>query len=273
MSRVVSNSPPATPWQSLIAGTISGMAGIVVCHPFDVIRTRLQLDSNLSFSQSIQAGNLYSGIQTPFFAQGFYKAVIFATNASCINYIFDGKRSQKNILLSGCVAGSVNSLVVAPVEMIRTSRIMRAATLPTESMITTIKSLTHHRGLLSLWTAVLPTILRDGPGIGLYLLAFEQAKPFLSTFSLFHEKVVATKLLAGAFAGVVFWTWAIPIDTAKSIMEYRFQQGLGATAPSTSISSVLFRSFKSLPIAYLRGIPSAAVTLTTYDLVVARLMQ
>lgn len=261
--------PTPSPFQSLIAGTISGMTAILVCHPLDVIRTRLQLDSNLSFMQAVRVGSLYSGFKTPFFAQGFYKAVIFSANTVSLNYIFRGKRTQENVLISGCIAGTINSLVVAPVEMVRTTQILRARLHPGESILETVKTLIESRGVHSLWAAALPTILRDGPGMGLYMLAFEQAKPFLAEFDSFRDHLLFTKMTAGASAGIVFWTWAIPIDTIKAIIESRIQSAGTTAAQDTSMRSIFIRSLKSLPIAYLRGIPSAAVTLTTYDLIMA----
>lgn len=268
----MTTSPAPTPFQSLIAGTIAGMSAITVCHPLDVIRTRLQLDPTISLANSIKMGNLYSGFKTPFIAQGFYKAVIFASNTASINMLFDGQRNRNTVLISGCIAGAVNSLVVAPVEMVRTSQILRAKSQPGESLITTITSIIKTKGISSLWAAVTPTIMRDGPGMGLYMLAFEQAKPFLADTTILRDQILATKMIAGAFAGVVFWTWAIPIDTIKAMIEARIQSttAVGAAA-DTKIQVILSRSLKSLPIAYLRGIPSAAVTLTVYDLVAAQL--
>lgn len=263
-----------TPFQSLIAGTIAGMSAITVCHPLDVIRTRLQLDPTISLAKSISMGNLYSGFKTPFIAQGFYKAVIFASNTASINMLFNGQRDRNTVLISGCIAGAVNSLVVAPVEMVRTSQILRAKSNPGEGLFTTIASIMKTKGITSLWAAVGPTILRDGPGMGLYMLAFEQAKPFLAGTDLLREQLLATKMVAGAFAGVVFWTWAIPIDTIKAMIEARIQStatAAGAAAADTKMHVIVSRSLKSLPIAYIRGIPSAAVTLTVYDVVMAQL--
>eukprot|EP01037_Dinobryon_pediforme_P025018 gene25018-27017_t len=185
------------------------MSAITVCHPLDVIRTRLQLDPTISLANSIKMGNLYSGFKTPFIAQGFYKAVIFASNTASINMLFHGQRNRNTVLISGCIAGAVNSLVVAPVEMVRTSQMLRAKSQPVE---------------------MTPTILRDGPGIGLYMLAFEQAKPFLADTTILRDQVLATKMIAGAFAGVVFWTWAIPIDTIKAMIEARIQSTTAAGA-------------------------------------------
>lgn len=272
-------STNVSPWQSLLAGTISGMTAISVCHPFDVVRTRLQIHPEMTFQQAAAGGirGLYDGFQTPFLAQGVYKAIIFTSNTLVIREVFHGQRNQTSVFISGSVAGTVNALAVAPVEMIRTTQIVRNN--EAQNILTTLKEMVKDKGLLGPWRAALPTVFRDGPGMGLYFLAFDRTKQWLSSSStsqssdsiIPYPSSLLQKVISGAAAGVAYWTWAIPVDTVKSIIEFRFQ-ARGEMRAKVSWAEIAARSLRSLPIAYLRGIPSAAVTLTTYDLVVDALV-
>lgn len=338
------------PWECVVAGSIAGCAGVIVCHPLDVVRTHMQTSSyNLRSSgatattmevsgvvstfrsiwQNQGVTGFYRGITGPFLAQACYKSLIFTTNSIVqaelvrrrIAYTTpENTPSSINwaVFLSGLVAGSVNAFVVAPVEMIRTHQILSGT-----SFLVSFRSFlwdgsTHHthnyatlgrsgttssisnstlRWLL-LWRGLVPTILRDGPGVGLYFLTFESTKEVLHNCyrntSRLHQQTDQSQrqqpiwctLLAGSLAGIAFWVWALPLDTIKSNMEASFSSAastntVGGGKQSSSEWSWIrlirgngfLRLLHAWPVALGRGIPSAAVTLTTYDVITQYLIQ
>jgi len=147
------------------------------------------------------------------------------------------------------------------------------------------------RGFAGLWRGLVPTILRDGPGVGFYLLAFEEAKRFfveqaaartpscptsasappdlsLSLPSPLPPLPLYARVTAAACAGIAFWLWALPVDGVKTLIE------MAGTTDSASTYSVLqtlrrnggfSRILRAWPVALGRGLPSAIVTLTVYD--------
>jgi len=204
--------------------------------------------------------------------------VIFCANTISKQYLFNGSNSSMSLLASGFIAGSVNAIIVAPVEMIRTHQILASKDPSAKKSIPQIiRQLTQQYGMLSLWTGLFPTILRDGPGVGLYLLAFDFAKGYIhQSFSpsINSEISLWTRIVAGSFAGIVFWTWAIPVDTVKTLIE----SSLREKAPSGQFKHILSnisvsQLYRALPLAYMRGMPSAAVTLTTYDVAIEWIMR
>lgn len=266
-----------TPLESFVAGSISGMSVILVCHPLDVLRTRIQVNQNgwkTDIKESWKEGGLksiYKGMLVPFWAQVVYKSVIFFTNSLSNKYIFDNKQSSGITFLSGCIAGSTNAAVVAPVELIRTNMIMKQ---DNKSVFVLIKSLTKDHGIRRLWYNFPLTAIRDGPGIGFYLLTFEKSKSFF--MKSFDKKDCPTwiRLLSGSLSGIAFWTWGLPIDTVKTMIESTItQQQYSQQSLRSNIQSKLGQLkwnhiLTALPVAYLRGIPSAAVVLTVYDLMI-----
>lgn len=268
-----------------LSGVAAGVSSQIVCHPLDVIRTSYQADvateTASSVSQTIigllRQGlrSFYKGLLPPLVGQGLYKGIIFSVNSICNQNLNFGV--DVNTFLSGTIAGTANSFVVAPVELVRTKLILN----PEKSLSAArvVKELVGGGGVTGLWRGVLPTCLRDGPGLGFYFLAFHHAKTQLSSSSFtasdgslsFQQRVLAASL-----AGATFWIYALPVDTLKTLIE---------AAPShttTSVSGVwkmltqsrggLRRMINAYPLALVRGVPASVVTLMTYDYALSSLV-
>lgn len=286
-----------TPWESLLAGCISGMVAISICHPLDVIRTELQLKpaklkDPVIFPAIRQHGLkfLYSGFWLPFYAQGFYKSIIFTTNTASKQYIFnDSSSTTYGVLGSGFIAGMVNALAVAPVEMIRTRQILSKGNSnyqSSKSIRECVRDVIGESGPFGLWRGYMPTALRDGPGIGLYLLAFEKMKEILivnsisnssldnnvCSKSIGNSQMLWIRIVSGSAAGVAFWLWALPIDTVKTLIESSKGTSFNSSLRKQIAEEGLQKLVRSFPAAIGRGIPSAAVTLTTYDMLIEGLI-
>jgi solute carrier family 25 (mitochondrial carnitine/acylcarnitine transporter), member 20/29 len=277
----------------LIAGCCSGCAGVLVCHPFDVIRTRIQISkvsrsATECFREVIQTNGirgLYTGILAPFFAQGIYKAVIFTTNTLVTRHVFTGHSSNCTTFLSGAFAGSLNSIIVAPVELMRTRRI---SSVTKGSYASLFRTLMKDGGFRGLFRGLIPAALRDGLGVGAYFLTFDLCKKFITAnFSVdgsassplssnrsntSSSSLLVVKLMSGSCAGIAFWVVALPIDTVKTIFESSCAKK-GIIGQSQEAYNIIKEGggvatlFRAWPVAIGRGIPSAAVTLTTFDVV------
>jgi hypothetical protein len=144
--------------------------------------------------------------------------------------------------------------------------------------------------LKGLWRGIIPTVIRDGPGVGFYLLAFEQSKLLLSAGSGEQSKSLpetssvrplslATRIAAASTAGVAFWLWALPVDSLKTMVEAGSGgKGSGglfgatmATLRTLAKEGGYWRLLRPWPVAISRGVPSAIVTLTTYDFIMEAL--
>ena len=300
--------------ETIAIGSFSGCLAITFCHPIDVIRTRMQVHA-IGFTKCVQEiiknegyRGFYRGFASPFFAQGLYKAIIFSTNSFTQKYVFHSSNSTTALLASGLIAGTVNALVVAPVEIIRTHQIFsnRNSGAPKLSIFQCAQTIVVTHGPSGLWRGLAPTILRDGPGLGLYFFAFDRFKYIFSGGSSLQPLrtnnagqvdlptiSLAPRIFAGAMAGFSFWAIALPVDTIKTVIESQTSAAFvsntttstnhsaAAAGRNASISTFtrlkqvtnqllaeggIFRLYRAWPVALGRGLPAAAITLTSFDL-------
>lgn len=240
----------------VLAGTVAGISSILVCHPLDTIRTRLQVSSEyrgawdcaIRLVREEGFTSLYRGMVGPVMAQGAYKAIMFGV------YGFASSRtSQSPLELFACggLAGGANAVVLTPVELIRNRQ-----------QVSTKNFLQTMREAKSLYRGLGATLCRDVPGVGAYYLTFEFLKRDFGNF------------VAGAAGGFSFWTIALPFDHVKSRLQ---------VDPSLTLKEILFPSpplkdplFSRLYVGYwsalARGIPGAAIVFTVYGFVLERLV-
>ena len=143
---------------SIIAGTLAGIAGTVSVYPLDVLRTKMQSAASVSVSHTgksrtlvavhrgpvqqvllhtLQHGGiraLYTGMALPVTAQAVYKATVFAVNNVTTKALMEWKTQERlklgnftppsltlaDCFICGFVGGAVNALLfVTPVEFVR----------------------------------------------------------------------------------------------------------------------------------------------------------
>ena len=82
------------------------------------------------------------------------------------------------------------------------------------------------------------------------------------------------KVIAGACSGMAFWLYALPVDTIKTRIEAdkafmsKERQDIGLYGQIKAVirnKESYLNLYRGLPIALMRGVPGAIITLTTYD--------
>ena len=307
---------------SLIAGSAAGMASLIVCHPFDVLRVKMQsagmtrstmstatkitssdaaaarigrhpsvlttLKNTIQFGGGFRA--LYTGLMLPLAAQAVYKGTIFTVNKVTETAILNhrNKKSSVNIstpvsmkqltmvdkFVSGALGGAVNAaLFCTPVEYVRNQQIAQIKDHRRQQTKTgplyVIQKTLHQKGLRGLWKGASSTILRDSIGCGCFFLAMSFTQDALSGWR--HQQSssllsFSSTIISGAAAGVAYWVWALPVDSMKTWIQTGRCSNLRQAiqlAHHRGISTL----FHGYQVAYARGAPSAAITVTTYSFV------
>ena len=206
MATAVSSAPPAfhlsAAAKDILAGTCAGMASIVVVHPLDTIRVRLQTTSAQRFSgladvvrQTLSKEGVlgfYKGMATPLVSQGVQKATMFFAFGAAKRHLgphFLSPAATASaappplhfIAVCGGLAGGANAMVAAPIELVRNrlqvqyhSSADRAQALY-RGPIDCIRKTVQAGGIASLWRGVLPMVYRDVPGVAAWYTAFERS--------------------------------------------------------------------------------------------------
>lgn len=306
---------------SLIAGSLAGIASTSTFYPFEVIRTKCQsaaahetsvssssannnkARSTLSVStttryrgpiqvlfKTLQHGGiraLYTGMALPVAAQAIYKSTVFSVNKVATKALTEYKTQERRKLgdfrpitltmtdrwLCGFLGGAINALCfVTPVEYVRNQLIAQQYrkvhgissskvhfTGPRDVIRHTIST----QGVTGLWKGASMAVARDALGCGCFFFTFHYLSQRLP------QDQASSTLIAGAASGLAFWVTALPIDTCKTVVQNgSASSGTEFLVQSLSEHGVVFtakRLCRGYQVAFARGMPAAAVTVTTYE--------
>lgn len=205
---------------SFLCGMLFGATSVIVGHPLDSVKTKMQADSryiNLSTTGAVLQlareggiGGFYRGIIPPLIGSTFFRSIQFASYGATVTYCKDDdhilRRTkiagvEARVFLGGAMAGLSRALLESPLDLIKT----RKQTDPSVRF-RDIQFRDFFRGLSA-------TVVRN------VLL--------LGTFFVFLDRYQAMQALPrGAISTTAAWTVVWPLDVAKS----RLQSTEGAKA-------------------------------------------
>ncbi|KAK2461641.1 hypothetical protein APHAL10511_006104 [Amanita phalloides] len=241
----------AESFKSFITGGAGGVCAVLVGHPFDLTKTRLQTASPGAYSGAIDVvkktlardgvTGLYRGIVppllgvTPIFAISFWaydagKRLIFALTPERTTDAL----STSELAAAGFLSAVPTTLVTAPVERAKVLLQIQGQGQGEQKytgVSDVLKKLYKEGGVRSIFRGTSATLARDGPGSAAYFAAYEVTKKALTPAgSSSSELNLGAIILAGGTAGVAMWALAIPPDVIKSRIQ---------SAPSGTYSGFL----------------------------------
>lgn len=275
--------------KDLFAGTIGGIAQVLVGQPFDTTKVRLQSDASGKYSGPLDVVKklvkeegpraFYKGTLTPLVGVGACVSIQFAVNEYMKRSVFDINKglTGPQYYTSGVVAGVANSILASPIEHVR-SRLQTqiAGSLGPLQMIKKIYSTAGFaHGIMK---GFLPTAIREGHGMGMYFLTFEYlVKRDITRNSIERKEVPGLRLcLYGAMSGYAMWLSVYPIDFIKS----RIQTDSLETPKYKGIKDVVRTVFKEQGVkgffkgfvpTILRAAPANAATFYAFEITIRAL--
>lgn len=237
----------------------------------------------------------YTGISLPLVAQALYKSTVLTTNRVATNVLTEWKTEQRwktglfapykmslsDHFICGSISGAVNALLfVCPVEFIRNQLIQQhtkraQGTLTADKIMTgpvdVIKTTVKTDGFLGLWRGAGVTLVRDSVGCGAFFIMNDVGKKNISAYTGYEEGTLPNTIGSGFMAGFGYWFVSLPLDALKTLV----QTGKSTSAMETfsylvkrdgSFGAVM-KLYRGWQLAFSRGSPSAAVTLSTYSVV------
>ncbi|KIV84272.1 hypothetical protein PV11_00062 [Exophiala sideris] len=285
--------------RSLAAGGVGGICAVVVGHPFDLVKVRLQTAEKGVYSGALDvvrktiareglARGLYAGVSaplvgvTPMFAVSFWgydmgkQLVNTFSTVPVVNNT--PQYSIGQISAAGFFSAIPMTLITAPFERVKVLLQIQGQKdlAPGEKPkynggVDVVRQLYKEGGIRSVFRGSAMTLARDGPGSAAYFAVYEYVKRSLSpkdaNGNATGELSLPAVMAAGGAAGVAMWIPVFPVDTIKS----RIQTAEGHPTISGVIGS-LYRSggikafFPGFGPALARAVPANAATFVGVEL-------
>ncbi|KAL8847665.1 MAG: hypothetical protein Q9221_007307 [Calogaya cf. arnoldii] len=283
--------------RSFGAGGVGGVCAVLVGHPFDLVKVRLQTAEKGVYSGAIDVvrktvareglvRGLYAGVSaplvgvTPMFAVSFWG---FDVGKSLVRSFSPSTNSQTpftiaQVSAAGFFSAIPMTLITAPFERVKVllqiqgQKNLAPGEKPKYSGgVDVVRQLYKEGGIKSVFRGSAMTLARDGPGSAAYFATYEYVKRRLTpkdeAGNLSGELSLTAVMTAGGAAGVAMWIPVFPIDTVKS----RLQSADGRPTIGGTISG-LWRSggfkafFPGIGPAMARAVPANAATFLGVEL-------
>jgi solute carrier family 25 carnitine/acylcarnitine transporter 20/29 len=285
--------------RSLAAGGVGGVCAVVVGHPFDLVKVRLQTAEKGVYTGALDVvrrtiaregmvRGLYAGVSaplvgvTPMFAVSFWgydmgKKIVEATSVVPVKNNTP-QFSIGQISAAGFFSAIPMTLITAPFERVKVllqiqgQKQLAPGEKPKYSGgVDVVRQLYKEGGIRSVFRGSAMTLARDGPGSAAYFATYEYVKRNLSPKDAegnsTGELSLSAIIVAGASAGVAMWIPVFPIDTIKS----RLQSAAGNPTIGGTIREVYGRGgfkafFPGFGPALARAVPANAATFLGVEL-------
>ncbi|KAK6503758.1 carnitine transporter [Arthrobotrys musiformis] len=266
--------------RSFIAGGVGGVCAVVVGHPFDLVKVRLQTAEQGVYSgtldvvkktlakEGIRKG-LYAGVSaplvgvTPMFAVSFWGYDLGQKIVRATSEVKDDQLSIAQISAAGFFSAIPMTLITAPFERVKVLlQIQGQSSGPKKyaNGLDVVRQLYAEGGIRSVFRGSVATLARDGPGSAAYFAAYEYTKRALTPPDSKDLSLPAI-IAAGGAAGIAMWISIFPVDTVKS----RLQSAEGKVTVGGVVREIYGKGgikafFPGLTPALLRAVPANAAT-------------
>ncbi|CAL8316913.1 unnamed protein product [Merluccius merluccius] len=271
-----------------LAGCIGGAAGVLVGHPFDTVKVRLQVQNvdkplyrgTFHCFQSIVRQEsmlgLYKGIGSPMMGLTFINAIVFGVQGNAMRLL--GRDTPTNQFLAGSAAGAIQCVICCPMELAKT-RLQMQGTGEKKSSRKLYKNsldclvrIYHREGLRGVNRGMLTTFIRETPAFGVYFLTYDVLTRAMGC-DPDAPYMIPKLLFAGGMSGIASWLSTYPVDVIKSRLQ---ADGVGGVNRYGSIADCVRQSVekegymvftRGLTSTLLRAFPVNAATFATVTLV------
>ncbi|KAF8528308.1 mitochondrial carrier [Gautieria morchelliformis] len=225
--------------KAFVAGGFGGVSAVLVGHPFDLTKTRLQTAEAGAYTGALDVvrkaiardgvTGLYRGVVppllgvTPIFAISFWA---YDTSKNLIYAVTPNRNSPalsiSELAVAGFLSAVPTTLVTAPVERAKVLLQVQGqgGGQKYKGVFDVFKVLYREGGVRSIFRGTGATLARDGPGSAAYFAAYEVAKKALTPAGSDPSKLnLGAIIMAGGTAGVAMWSIAIPPDVLKSRLQ------------------------------------------------------
>ncbi|VDL84514.1 unnamed protein product, partial [Nippostrongylus brasiliensis] len=225
-------------YADFIAGWAAGGAGLLIGHPLDTVKARLQtmtayrgiIDCALKTARQETIYGLYKGMWVPFLSAGALHSLLFAGYGAALRVLHPGEsnvEARKDLPISEILVASIcgtmaQVIPVIPVELLKTrlqvqrenvSHFTRHASTLYSGPMECARHIVKVEGMGGLFKGGKVIFVRDNIGYLFYIPVYELILRLLRSQNVSDT---AAQLFAGGCAGVSGWLSVCPLEVVKN---------------------------------------------------------
>ncbi|CAN6287705.1 unnamed protein product [Urochloa humidicola] len=234
-----------------VAGAAAGVAQVVVGHPFDTVKVKLQAHNTTAHGKVYKNGfhctsrilveegirGLYKGASSSFIGIAVESSLFFGTYSQAKQLLQgnyeNGRPHLQVIIPSAACSGALISCILTPTELtkcrmqVQGKDVMHGArySSPLDCAVKTLES----EGLRGIFRGGLATLFREAIGNAVFFCTYEYSRywmhnyldspRFSSSSNFVLAKDIGIGVMSGGISGMAFWTATLPLDVAKTIIQ------------------------------------------------------
>lgn len=279
------------------AGGVGGVCAVVVGHPFDLVKVRLQTAERGVYSGALDVvrktvareglgRGLYAGVSaplvgvTPMFAVSFWG---YGVGKQLVQAYSPGAGTSTpftvgQISFAGFFSAIPMTVITAPFERVKVLLQIQGQKqlAPGEKPkyangVDVVRQLYKEGGIRSVFRGSAMTLARDGPGSAAYFATYEYLKRRLTPAGPdgkpAKELSLPAVMTAGGAAGIAMWISVFPVDTIKSrLQSAEGRPTIGGTIGGLYRNGGIKAFFPGFGPAIARAVPANAATFLGVEL-------
>uniref|UniRef100_A0A8C5QH97 Solute carrier family 25 member 48 n=1 Tax=Leptobrachium leishanense TaxID=445787 RepID=A0A8C5QH97_9ANUR len=286
-----------------IAGCLGGASSVIVGHPLDTVKARLQVGKGygstfnciLKIYKNESVSGFFKGMSFPLMSSSLYNSVVFGVFSNTQRLLSERcnrttgvSPSFLDLTVASMLTGLISVGIGGPVDLVKIR--LQMQTLPVISVANSIShkspflqsqcmykgpihclsSVIRQDGFVGVYRGAGAMILRDVPGYFLYFIPYTYLCAWL-TEDCHKEPSASNVWIAGGIAGAISWGTATPMDVVKS----RLQADGVHCKKYNGVTDCILQSyhnegikvfFRGISVNALRGFPMSAAMFLTYEL-------
>ncbi|GAB1212181.1 hypothetical protein ATERTT37_001311 [Aspergillus terreus] len=263
--------------RSLVAGAAGGVCAVVVGHPFDLVKVRMQTAQKGVYSGAMDV--VRKTVAREGLVRGYDLGKTLVSSLSTVRVENNTPQyTIGQISAAGFFSAIPMTLITAPFERVKVLLQIQGQNPPPPGQkpkysggMDVVRQLYKEGGIRSVFRGSAMTLARDGPGSAAYFAAYEYIKRTLTpkdeNGNVTGELSMPAVLAAGGAAGIAMWIPVFPVDTIKSrVQSAPGRPTIGGTIRAVYASGGVKAFFPGFGPALARAVPANAATFAGVEL-------
>nr|XP_023015000.1 solute carrier family 25 member 38-A-like isoform X1 [Leptinotarsa decemlineata] len=267
--------------KAFLAGSLSGTFSTVLFQPLDLVKTRLQNPTPALINQhgTISMYSIFSNILQQEHVRGLWRGMT-PSLTRCVpgvglyfcfldyikSHYFRGKTpNPMESVTMGVIARAMSGAALIPITVVKTR--FESGVYGYDGVFPALREIYRTEGIRGMTCGLVPTLFRDAPFSGLYLMFYTQSKLVVPQEMLNSNYASPIHFTCGVVAGILASVVTQPADVLKTKMQLYPNQfnGLWSVVIYVHTKYGLPGYFKGMVPRMLRRTLMAAMAWTMYE--------